>query len=118
VQYEADLMPGVSVADVVQAAMLSDFGNGLSVPIERGAYTFANVDIALHMTRRPVGGWMVVEADTNIDGAGVGLANMVLADARGVFGRAHQTLFINPVDPAAPRAVLTHETPLAVLGAR
>lgn len=116
-RFDADLMPGVPVEGVLQAAMLSDFGNGLSNPMESGGYSFANIDISLRMTRRPVGDWMVVDAETNVDGMGVGLSHMILADEAGMFGRAHQTLFINPLDADAPRPVLTHETPLAVLKA-
>lgn len=116
-KFEADLMPGVPVGGVLQAAMLADFGNGLSNPMERGAWSFANVDISLHLTRRPVGEWMIVDAETIIDGLGVGLANMILADEIGPFGRAHQTLFIAPIE-GAPPVFLTHETPLAVLGSR
>jgi hypothetical protein len=44
-----------------------------------------------------VGEWLLVDASTMALGQGVGLANMILADRDGPFGRAHQTLFVAPM---------------------
>lgn len=93
----AELAPGVPIQGVVQAAMLSDFGGGLARVIDNTKFSFANLDISMHLARRPVGEWMLVEANCLLQGKGVGVSNMILADRHGQFGRAHQSLFIDAV---------------------
>jgi hypothetical protein len=90
----ADLVPGVATSPIVHAAMLSDFGNGLSRAVDPRKWSFANVDISLHMVRRPVGEWLLADAQAMLQGVGVGLTDMTLCDRQGPFGRAHQTLFV------------------------
>jgi hypothetical protein len=90
----ADLVPGVATSPVVHAAMLSDFGNGLSRAVDPRTWSFANVDISLHMVRRPVGEWLLADARSMLQGVGVGLTDMTLCDRLGPFARAHQTLFV------------------------
>jgi hypothetical protein len=90
----ADLVPGAPTSPLVHAAMLSDFGNGVSRAVDPRHWSFANLDISLHMVRRPVGEWLLVDADAMLQGNGVGLSNMTLADRSGPFARAHQTLFV------------------------
>lgn len=97
-RFNSELAPGIPIVGLVQAAMLSDFGNGLSRITDAREWSFANLDISMHLVRRPVGEWMLVEADGLLDGLGVGLSNMMLADQLGQLGRAHQTLFIAPTD--------------------
>lgn len=99
-RFRSDLAPGVPVSGVVAAAMVSDFGNGLARVVDRHAWSFANVDISLHMVRRPVGEWLLIEGDGQLQGLGVGLSNMRLSDRGGAFGRAHQTLFIDRMSAA------------------
>ena len=85
------------MSTTVHAAMISDFGNGLARAVAAGEWSFANVDISLHLVRRPVGEWLLVDADVMLQGLGVGLTNMTLSDRTGAFGRAHQTLLIAPM---------------------
>jgi len=96
-RYEAELAPRLPIAGVVMAAMLSDFGNGLSHILDRRQWSFANLDISVHLVRRPVGEWMLVAADGLLEGLGVGLSNMLLGDRQGEVGRSHQSLFIAPM---------------------
>jgi hypothetical protein len=100
----ADLTPGLRTSPLVHAAMLSDFGNGLARPAHPRHWTFANLDISIHIVRRPVGDWLLADAEAMLQGVGVGLTNMTLCDRRGPFGRAHQTLFIDALErPPAER---------------
>ena len=96
VRFPPDVVAGVPASPTVCAGMLSDFGNGVSSPLARDRWFYANIDISLHLARRPVGEWLLVDASTMALGQGVGLANMILADRGGPFGRAHQTLFVAP----------------------
>jgi hypothetical protein len=81
--------------------MASDVGSAPSSIVERGKWSFANVDLSLYLTRLPVGPWVLVDAVTTSGGSGVGLVNSTLADEQGVFGRAHQTLFLAPIETAS-----------------
>jgi len=90
----ADLVRGVPTSPIVHAAMLSDFGNGLSRVVDPRKWSFANVDISLHLVRRPMGEWLLADAQAMLQGVGVGLTDMILCDRQGPFGRAHQTLFV------------------------
>jgi hypothetical protein len=97
-RFPPEVVAGTAASPLVCAAMLSDFGNGVSNVLERGRWSFANLDISMHLARRPKGEWLLVDATTMSLGQGVGLANMILADRDGPFGRAHQTLFVAPMD--------------------
>lgn len=101
------LLPGVPATPLVASAMVADFGSALAsfTPLD---WSFANIDLALHYTRPPESDWIFVAAKTISAGDGTGLVETILADRRGSFGRAHQTLFIEQV-VARPRAVATAE---------
>jgi acyl-coenzyme A thioesterase PaaI-like protein len=92
-----ELAPDVPIDGLMQAAMLADLGSPLSQVADPAKFSFANVDLSLHYTRRPVGEWILLEARSLMQGQGVAVTDMVLADQDGEFGRAHQSLFIEPV---------------------
>jgi len=91
------VVAGTPATPTMCAAMLSDFGNGVSNVLERGRWSFANLDISMHLARRPKGDWFLIDASTMTLGQGVALANAILVDREGPFGRAHQTLFVAPL---------------------
>ncbi len=93
-RFNADIVEGAPATGLVHAAMLSDFGNGISNVMPRGRWSFANLDISLHLARRPRGEWLLIDSQTMVQGQGVGLVNSILADRDGPFGQAHQCLFI------------------------
>lgn len=95
-RFRCDIVPGTPVSGLVQVAMLADFGNGLSNPVPRTDWSYANVDICVHLVREPVGSWIMLTSETMMQGCGVGLVNTVIGDEKGGLGRAHQTLFIAP----------------------
>lgn len=90
-----DIVPGVAVSPFVQAAMAADFGSGLSSEVDWREWSFANVDISLHLTRTPHGAWLRVAAETESAGNGIAVVAARLADEAGAFGHAHQTLYID-----------------------
>ncbi|MGE0387126.1 MAG: thioesterase family protein [Gammaproteobacteria bacterium] len=81
----------------VCAAVFSDYGSGLSNVLDGRQFMFANVDLTLHLNRQPVGEWILIDSTTATGGEGYGLTSSVLADLDGEFGRAHQTLIVDPV---------------------
>ncbi|NBB16497.1 hypothetical protein GVN21_14125 [Caulobacter sp. SLTY] len=92
-----DILPGVAATPLVAAAMAADIGSAMSSIFEHGVWSFANVDVALHFVRPPEGDWIFADAATVSAGDGSALVNTTLADRRGPFARAHQTLFVEPM---------------------
>ena len=99
--FNADLVEGLPIPGLARAAMAADVASAPSSIVERGKWSFANVDLSLYLTRAPIGDWVLCDAVTLSDGAGIGLVNTILTDRTGVFGRAHQTLFLAPIEAAA-----------------
>jgi hypothetical protein len=90
---------GLALTPTTRAAMTADFGSGIGSFVHPAQFSFANVDIALHLLRLPRGEWMVVDADTESAGNGVALTSSAFFDADGLFARGHQTLFLQPRGP-------------------
>ena len=57
-------------------------------------WTFLNADLSVNFARQPVGDWILLDAESWIGPDGAGLAMARLADERGYFGRAIQSLVI------------------------
>jgi len=94
-RFDGDIVAGAAITPFVAAAMTADFGSALSSVLDWREYTFANVDISLHLTRAPRGPWLHVDAHSVSHGAGRALVNAVMSDQDGDFARAHQTLFVD-----------------------
>lgn len=90
------IVDGQPLTPITRAAMLADFGSGIGSFVHPSQYSYANVDIAMHLLRLPRGEWMVVDADTDSAGNGVALTTSAFYDMEGLFARGHQTLFMEP----------------------
>jgi len=91
----ADIVPGTPISPYVQMAMTADFGSGLSSFVNWREWSFANVDMTLHLARMPQGPWLRLAAATEGAGNGLAVVHSRLADELGEFGHAHQTLFLS-----------------------
>jgi len=94
-RFHGDIVPGIPISPFVQLAMASDFGSGSSAYVDWREWTFANVDITLHLLRMPRGPWARVQARTRSAGNGIAVVETQLADLEGIVGHAHQTLFVD-----------------------
>ncbi|MCK9540808.1 MAG: thioesterase family protein [Novosphingobium sp.] len=90
-----EIVPGVPISPFVQLAMAADCGSGLSAYVDWRQWTFANVDISLHLARMPQGPWVRIAARTESAGNGIGVVDATLSDLGGDVGHAHQTLFLD-----------------------
>jgi acyl-coenzyme A thioesterase PaaI-like protein len=90
-----DIVPGTAISPFVHAAMAADYGSGTSSYVDWRQWSYANVDISLHLTRMPEGPWLRVYAVTESAGNGTAVVDTRLSDERGEFAHAHQTLFID-----------------------
>ena len=79
-----------------RAAMVGDFCNGVSTVLEWGQWTFINGDLTISLARLPIGEWILLDAQTWLGDGGAGIAFAKLGDRRGYFGRAVQSLVIEP----------------------
>lgn len=88
----AEITPGVKASPLALAMTASDTG-GASLGETAAGYGFPNLDVSVHFSRQPHGEWALCEVEPMMLGGGVCVADHVLSDERGVFARAHQTLF-------------------------
>ena len=88
------LIEGSPVSQAMRAVVASDFCNGTSAVLDFRQWTFLNADLTVSLAREPVGEWILVDAESWIGPDGAGLAMARLADSRGYFGRAIQSLVI------------------------
>jgi hypothetical protein len=87
------VIAGEATSPLMRAALTADFANGVSSVLGRN-WTFLNGDLSINLARMPIGDWVLLDAETWVDTTGVGLAAGRLADERGFFGRAVQSLVI------------------------
>jgi hypothetical protein len=94
------------VADIpnsplVKVAALSDLGNGNSMTLDPSAYLYINPDITLHVHRLPTDDWIGMDSLALQHTTGIGLADTLLFDTVGPFGRVTQSQLIEKQRPPA-----------------
>src|SRR3546814_15348935 len=72
--------------------MAADFGSGTSSYVDWREWSFANVDISLHLTRMPEGEWIRIAAETDGAGNGIAIVHARLADERGEIGQDRKSV--------------------------
>jgi hypothetical protein len=75
--------------------LLADSASGISAELSWDQWSFANVDLDLHLFRIGTGDWLLVDAVTQL-GAGVAMTRSRLADLAGDVGAGLQTLLVRP----------------------
>jgi hypothetical protein len=98
IRLQAPVFAGEPVSRLERVAAVADFGNGISNVLPFDDYLFLNADLSIHLFRLPIDEWVCLDAVTRIglepgDGS-VGLAESVLFDRRGRFGRALQSILV------------------------
>jgi hypothetical protein len=88
------LIEASPVSQTMRAVVAADFCNGTSAVLDFQKWTFINADLTVSFARQPVGPWILLDAESWIGPDGAGLATARLADQRGYFGRAVQSLVI------------------------
>lgn len=91
-----DLFEGEAISAYSRVFSSIDFGSAINPALSMNEWNFPNVDMTAHLFREPEGEWTVVDTETESAGLGISLVSTVLADQKGVFGRAHQTLIVDP----------------------
>lgn len=92
----AAVVPGEEPSPLQRVAAVVDSASGVSSELSFAEYSFANVDLTMHLLRVPDGEWTCVDAATTIGAGGSGLCRTRLYDDRGDLGSVAQTLFVAP----------------------
>jgi Acyl-CoA thioesterase C-terminal domain/Acyl-CoA thioesterase N-terminal domain len=91
---ERPLVEGAGVSQAMRAVIAADFCNATSAALDFREWIFINADLTVSMAREPIGEWVLLDADCWIGPDGAGLAMARLADSKGYFGRAAQSLVV------------------------
>lgn len=84
-----------ALSPAMRAVAVADFTNGVSALLPFAEWTFLNADLTVSLAREPEGEWIFSDAETWAGPDGTGTATALLADYRGYFGRATQSLIID-----------------------
>lgn len=96
IRLRVPVLPGGDTPGVARAVAAADFGNGVSWELDRAdGYSFINPDLTVYLLRPPAGEWICLQSRSRFDGGGIGLAESLLWDERGVLGRSVQGLLID-----------------------
>jgi hypothetical protein len=98
VWYRLDLpiIAGEAITPLMRAVAAADFCNGTSSVLDFREWTFINGDLTLSLARQPAGEWVLLDAETWLGPEGAGIASAKLADTTGYFGRAVQSILVEP----------------------
>lgn len=93
-----DMVEGHETSDFVHLMGLVDTANGI-VPRqkEQFSWSFANLDLQIHLHRLPHGRWLGLETVQQYGEDGIGLTSSILHDEQGPFGRSEQILTLRPL---------------------
>jgi hypothetical protein len=87
------LIEGEQLSSLQRAALIGDSASGISAELDWNAWSFANVDLDLHLLRAAGGDWLLLDAITLL-GDGAAMTRSVLSDPVGVLGGGLQTLLV------------------------
>jgi len=93
---EQPIIEGRPTSHLMNAALAADFCNGVSAVVDYRKWTFINGDLTISFARDPLDDWILLYAETWLGPDGAGLAFGRLADRQGYFGRAVQSILIEP----------------------
>ena len=88
------LVEGEEPSPAMRVLVAADSGNGISWALPLETSIFINTELTVHLARLPDDDWVCLDARTRIGPDGVGLAESILWDRRGMIGRGAQALFV------------------------
>ena len=97
---EVDMIEGETTTDFVRLMGMIDTANGVSPRMKKGQWLFPNVDLQVHLLRKPQGHWLGLETMQQFGEDGIGITSSVLHDDHGVFGRCEQILTLRQISAA------------------
>lgn len=98
------VVAGESPSPLQRVLAAADFGNGVSAAVPWGEFLFINTDLTVYLSRGAQDEWVCLDASTDVDPHGVGVAYSRLYDERGPIGHSLQGLFIDKLRVTPPTA--------------
>lgn len=95
VKPKVSVVSGCPLSALEGVAMVSDYGSGVGPLVSSKDWTYANVDVSIHLTRIPRGPWLLIDTRSESAGNGIGVVHSRLGDQDGMIGMAHQTVFLD-----------------------
>ncbi|MER5915636.1 thioesterase family protein [Streptomyces sp. NPDC001982] len=92
-----DLVAAEPVGPLASYLALVDTANGIAARQPPGTWMFPNVDLTVHLHRRPEGRWTGLDTTVTFGPTGQGLTSTVLHDVHGPVGQAQQILTVRPL---------------------
>jgi hypothetical protein len=89
------LVEGEDPTPLQRTLAAADFGNGVGAALPWGEFVFINTDLTVYLHRHPASEWVCLDATTDVDTHGIGLAHSRLYDERGPIGHSLQALFVD-----------------------
>lgn len=89
------LVDGRPTSPLSRVAIAADSGNGVSARLDWSRWLFVNPDLTIYLHRAPRGEWVGLQAITEVEPRGIGLAASVLHDEDGPLGRGLQSLYLD-----------------------
>jgi len=86
------IVADAAISPLMRAVIAADFCNGTSSVFDMREWTFINADLTVSLGREPDGEWILLDAETWVGPDSVGIAAARLADTKGYFGRAVQSV--------------------------
>jgi len=96
------VVAGETPTPLQRALAAADFGNGVSAALPWDEFVFINTDLTVYLSRAARSEWICLEASTDVDSRGIGVAHSRLYDERGPIGHSLQALYIERRDTASP----------------
>lgn len=95
-----DVIEGETPSPWIKMLSVIDAANGIAPAREpfKDGVSFANVDLTIHLYRKPVGNWVGLSTSQSLAGSGAGLTSSYLHDVEGPVGRAEQALTVRMVE--------------------
>lgn len=90
------VVSGVNPSPAQRVVAAADSGSGVSAELDFANWSFLNVELTVHLVRPPSGEWVCLDARTQVDPGGIGLASTTLWDEQGRIGTAAQSLLVSP----------------------
>jgi len=90
------IVDGEPPSPLQRVLAVADSGNGISAVLPWDDWLFINPELTVHVSRLPVGEWVVLDAATTIVPGGAGVARSVLSDADGPVAYGAQSLLVAP----------------------
>jgi hypothetical protein len=94
VRSDVELVAGEEATATSAFLRLVDTANGIATRVSPREWMFPNVDLNVHLFRRPVGPWVGFDTTVTFGDDGLGLTSSWLHDERGPVGRAEQVLTV------------------------